>query len=522
MLVDIVNKALEKDRELRYQHAADIRSDLKRLKRDLDPGRGAAGSDKSVAAEPGKARPRRSKAIDRVAVLPLVNASADPETDYFSDGVTESIIGSLSQLPGLRVMARSTVFRYKGRDVDSQTVGRELNVHAVVAGRVLQRGDSVILGLELVDVEDGAQLWSCYYNRKLDEIFSLQEKIAAEISENLRLRLTGAQKKRLTKRHTQNLDAYQLYLKGRFHWNRRAGESLKKSIEFFEQAIEKDPSYALAYSGLADACNISPYHVSITPQEVFPKGKSAARKAVASDDTLAEAHTSLAHVKAVYDWDWPGAEREFRRALELNPNYAMAHHWYGMHYLAPMGKLAEAITEMQRAVELDPVSPVINTNLGAAYYFGRQDDRAIEQFRKALELDPEFGFAHRYLMDVYAEKGMFREAIEEFIKGGYLEEGTAEGTAELREAYARRGEQGYWGKRLELAQKSAAHRYVPPSRMAHVYAHLGERDKAFESLETALAEHDAWVFWLKTSPDYTTLRPDPRFQDLVRRVGLPP
>jgi non-specific serine/threonine protein kinase len=334
-LVEIIDKSLEKDREFRYQHAADLRSDLKRLKRDMDSDRGATASDKFAGEQPHRVSLRRSKTIDRLAVLPLVNASADSETDYFSDGITESIIASLSQLPGLRVMARSTVFRFKGRDVDSQTVGRELNVRAVVTGRVLQRGDSVVLGLELVDVEDGGQLWSCYYHRKLDEIFSLQETIATEISKNLLLRLTGAQKKRLTKRHTQNTEAYQLYLKGRFHWNRRASESLKKSIEFFEQAIEKDPNYALAYSGLADAYNISPYHASVAPEDVFPKGRAAAMKAVASDETLAEAHTSLAHVKAAYDWDWPGAEREFWRALELNPNYPMAHHWYGVHYLAP-------------------------------------------------------------------------------------------------------------------------------------------------------------------------------------------
>ncbi len=510
-LQEALLKCLEKDPENRYQSAKELLVDLRRL---------AAATTVVTAAD--KVRVRRSKAIDRLAVLPLLNASADSDTDYFSDGITESIIGSLSQLPGLRVMARSTVFRYKGRDVDSQTVGRELNVRAVVTGRVLKRGDSVILGLELVDVEDGAQLWSCYYNRRLDQIFSLQETIATEISDNLRLRLSRAQRKRLTKRYTQNVEAYQLYLKGRFHWNQRTSESLKKSIEFFEQAIEKDPNYALAHSGLADAYNISPYHGSVSSEDVFPKGKAAATKAVALDETLAEAHTSLAHILAVYDWAWAEAEREFRRALELNANYATARHWYGVHYLAPMGRIDEAMGEMECAVELDPVSPIINTNLGRAYHFARQLDRAIEQYQKALELDPDFGLAHRFLMDAYAGKGMIKEAIEEFTRGGYTEGGSAEGTAELREAWANRGVQGYWGKRLELAEEAAKHSYVPPSRRAMLHARLGEEGRAFEWLDRAIAERDAWVFWLKVSPDYETLRADLRFPDLLCRIGLQP
>ncbi len=544
----IINKVLEKDREVRYQSAKELVADLRRLKRDTTSGRVAAMVGAAPVAEarprPLAARPAvwvgglalaallalaaslyfitgREKAIESVAVLPFVNGSADPNTEYLSDGITESIIDRLSQLPRLRVMARSTVFRYKAKEVDPIKVGRELKVGAVITGRVTHRGDGLIIRADLVDVSNGSQLWGEQYNRKLTDILAVQEDIAKEISDKLRLRLSGDEQKRLAKRFTENTEAYQLYLKGRYHWNRRTGESLKKSIDFFEQAIEKDPNYALAYTGLADAYNVISPYAALPPKEVFPKAKAAATRAVALDDTLAEAHTSLAYVEAAYDRDWPGAEREFKRALDLNPNYANAHYFYALVYLIPMGRLDEAIREMQRAVELDPLSTIINTNLGWAYYFARQYDRAIEQCRKALELDPNLAPPHRRLMEAYEQKGMFSEAVQEFANAVLWGGGPA-AAGELRGAYASGGAQGYWQKRLDLALVRSRQAYVPPSTIAGLYARLGQKDKAFEWLEKTYSERDEWLRFLKVDPQFDSLQSDPRFAGMVRRLGLPP
>ena len=317
----ILQKALEKDRKLRYQTASDLLADLKRLKRDMESGRVATSSRPPDAA---RARPRRrGRAIDSLAILPFQNASGDPDAEYISDGITETIINSLSQLPKLRVVPRTTVFRYKGREVDPQAVGRDLDTRAVLAGRVLQRGDTLIIRAELVDVANESQIWGAQYNRKLSDIFSVQEEIAKEISEKLRLRLTSHERKRLAKRYTEKTEAYQLYLKGRYHWNRRTEEGLKKGIEYFEQAIAKDPSYALAYAGLAD-CNAlfeCGGYAGLAEKEAMSKASAAAGTAREIDDTLAEAHTSVAFVKFRFEWNWPEAESEFKRAIELNPNY---------------------------------------------------------------------------------------------------------------------------------------------------------------------------------------------------------
>jgi serine/threonine protein kinase len=327
-----------------------------------------SGSDISASLPPTilyrpKPLRRRRGTIPSLVVLPLTNTNVDPDTEYLSDGITESLINLLSQLPGLRVMARSTAFRYKGRDVDAQEVGRALKVRAVLTGQLVQRDNRLIIKMELVDVRDGSQLWGEHYNRELSDILAIEKAIAQEIADKLRLRLTGEQKRRLSRPRTENAEAYQCYLKGRHHWNKRTAEALKKSIKLFEQAIDIDPTYALAYSGVADAyLNLGGWgHVAF--REAYPRAKTAATRALAIDETLAEAHVSLAMVQKEYDWDWPGAGREYERALELNPNYAVAHQWYG-EYLAAVGRHPEAIAAFKRAIDLDPLSLIIHATLG--------------------------------------------------------------------------------------------------------------------------------------------------------------
>ena len=366
----IIGKAMEKDREARYQSAKDLLVDLRRLKRDTDSGKSPVPSQ-----VPASSRLRvftwvavalalalaiaaslylvigRSKAIDSLAVLPFVNAGVDPNMEYLSDGITESIISSLSKLPKLRVVPRSMVFRYKGREVDPQKAGRELNARAVLTGRVMEREGNLIIRAELTDVVAESQLWGEQYNRKISDIFAVQEEISKEISERLRLRLTGEEQKRLTKRYTENAEAYQLYLKGRYYWNKRTPQGFKRAIEHFDQALEKDPGYAQAYVGLADCYNTLAWYSVLSPRDSLPKAKAAATRALGIDEALAEPHASLGYIKTLYDWDWPGAEREFKRAIELSPNYLMARYWY-VGFLRGQGRLDEAMAEVRRAQEV--------------------------------------------------------------------------------------------------------------------------------------------------------------------------
>jgi Tfp pilus assembly protein PilF len=376
---------------------------------------------------------------------------------------------------------------------------------------------------ELVDVEKGSQLWGGQFNRQLADVSRIQEDISKEISEKLRLRLTGEDQRRLSKHYTENAEAYQLYLRGRFEWNKRTDESVTKSIEYFNQAIEKDPAYALAYAGLADAYNVATSYLHLPSKEVFPRAKAAAIKAVELDDTLAEAHSALATAKS-NDWDWPGTEREFRRAIELNPGYPTAHYFYGLTYLCPMGRFDEAITELQKAVELDPFSAILNANLGYALYQARRHDDAIVQLRKVLEIAPNFGPVHPRLSASYEEKGMYEEAIAEMenVTQGdpaYLE---PKELAMLRQAYAVSGMRGYRQKRLELLKHHAKQRYIWPWVIARMPARLGDKDQAFEWLEKAYEARDEWVRFVRVDPAFDNLRSDPRYADLLRRMGLPP
>ncbi|HKS28511.1 MAG TPA: protein kinase [Pyrinomonadaceae bacterium] len=507
----IVRKCMEKDRERRYQTARDLLNDLKSLESD--------SRSRTISVKTAQRKSRSSRAIDSLAVLPLVNASADANMEYLSDGITESIINTLSQLPKLRVVARSTVFRYKGREVDAKEVGRELNVRAVLTGRVRHLGDVLVIGTELIDVDTDAHLWGEHYNRRLSDIFEVQEEIAREISEKLRVKLSGKERKQLMKRHTEDAEAYKLYLKGRFHWNKRTRESLKKGIDYFERAIEKDSNYALAFTGLADCYNSLSRFGWLSPAEAMPKAKDAAERALALDAHLAEAHNSRAFVAENYEWDWPTAEREYKRAIELNPNYATAHQWYG-EYLATIGRFDEGLDELKQAEQLDPLSLIINSDLGLPYFFAREYDRAVEQWQKTVELDPDFWLAHYALALVYEQQGQYREAIAESKRALNLFGDSPWVLAGLGHIYAVAGETEAAHHVLDELKERGKGLYVSPFDLALIYAGLGERDEALLWLEKAYEERNQWLTWLKVEPRLDSLRRDPRFSDLVRRVGL--
>jgi len=540
----IIGKALEKDRKLRYQSAADIRADLHRLKRDTESARVAAHSGvipwvaspwwrKRAALWIGAAAliaglvaggwyygfARRGETIDSVAVLPFVNASADPNTEYLSDGIAESLINSLSQLPHLKVMSRDSAFMYKGKETDARTVGQALGVRAVFKGRVMQRGDNLDISAELVDARDNSHIWGQQYSRKPSDVFALQNEIAKEITATLRMRLTGEDEKRMTKSYTPNPEAYQDYLKGLYWRGKATGEGFTKGIDYFQRAVAKDPSYALAYSGLADGFSGQANNGFVYPREGYPRAKEAVLKALELDDTLAEAHTSLAFIKTDYDWDWLGAEREFQRAIELNPAYARAHNLYG-YLLYRLGRFQEAIAELKRSVELDPLSLLNNRVLGQAFYNARQYDQAIEQFRKTLELDPNFSSAHRFLGRAYLQKSMYNDGTAEIEKELTIYPGRVGALGDLGYAYALAGRKADAQKVLDQLNDLSKQKYVPATYRAEVYVGLGAKDKAFEWLEKGYEER--FLPSINVDPAYDPLRSDPRFQDLLRRMNLQP
>ena len=513
----IVRKCMEKDRDRRYNSCRELAVDLRNLQRDA--GSSAATSAIVSRKTQSTRRARSRKTIDSLAILPLINAGDDPDTEYLSDGITESIINNLSQLPRLRVMASSSVFRYKGKEVVPQIVGQQLGVRGLLTGRVLQRADLLIIKAELVDAEDGTQLWGEQYSRKLSDIFTIQEEISTEISNNLRLRLSGAEKKQLTKRHTENTEAYQRYLKGRFYWNKRTLEGLEKGIEYFQKAIDSDPGYALAYAGLADSYNILVSYSALSPHDAFPKAKAAATRALEIDPRLAEAHTSLAFVKFGYDWDWSGAERAFKQAIRLNPGYPYAHNFYAV-LLAALGRFDDALTHIRNAQELDPLSLPINTNLGWLLYLARRYEEAIEQYLKTIDLDEGFPLAHRRLAQIYEITLRYSEADAEYQKALALSGEDIELITARGHFYAVVGETSKAREVLNELEGLAKSRYVPSYLVARIYLGLGDIDRLFELLYKALDERYGYLAYLDVEPMFDPIRTDPRYEALVLSVGL--
>jgi serine/threonine-protein kinase len=564
-LEDIIDKALEKDRRLRYQNASDVRTDLVRLKRDTDSGTSAAGALVSPSREGGTAgtpplqrrlalgagaivaalalfivfnlaglrerllravgeRPHMSlPKIESMAVLPLENLSRDPEQEYFADGMTEELITNLGQIEALRVISRTSVMRFKGvRPAGGlPEIARQLKVDAVVEGSVLRSGDRVRITAQLIDARTDRHLWAQSYERDLRDVLALQGEVAQAIANEIKIKVTPQEQMRLASARPVNPDAHEAYLKGRYYWNLRTEEGLKKGIEYFQQAIEKDPGYALAYAGLADSYIVLGEWWLMASRGAYPRAKAAALKALEIDETLAEAHTSLGAVRDDYDWDWAGAEKEFKRAIELNPSYATGHQWYA-EYLSEMGRHNEAIAELKRAQASDPLSPIIGAVGGYIFLFARRYDEAIAQCRRALELNAGFYPAHFNLGRVYQQEKLYPQAISEYQKAKALEEGNPGLAAELARGYAAAGKRIEALKIISQLTELSKRRYVSLYRVAQAYAALGEFDQAFALLGRAYEEHAFELVFLKVEPENDPLRSDPRFQDLLRRMNFPP
>ncbi|MCA1625574.1 MAG: protein kinase [Acidobacteria bacterium] len=459
-----------------------------------------------------------SDAINSIAVLPFENASQDANAEYLSDGITESLINRLSQLSNLKVMSRSAVFSYKGKEQDANKIGGELNVRAVLTGSIKQIGDQIVITVRLEDAQTNQHIWGEQYARKFADILNVQNEIAQQVSANLRLKLTGADEQRLAKRYTDNVEAYQLYLKGNYKWEKHTLEDLQQAIEYYNEAIEKDPNYALAFSGLA-SCYGRLGNSYLPPREAFPKAKAYAAKALELDETLAEAQSSMAAVRLFYDWNWTEAEKEIRRALVLNPNYAHAHDLYAI-YLGAMGRPSEAVAQTKRAQELDPLSLHQNTALGEDYYYARQYDQAITQLEKTIDLDPHYYRAYLCLGRAYEQKKMYEQAIKTFQDGMSRAQRHPQLISSLGHAYALAGERNKAAQALAELREMSKQKYISPYLFAVVYVSLGDKDQALAWLEKAYQDRSVWLIWLKVEPRFDSLRSDPRFQDLMRRIGL--
>jgi len=463
------------------------------------------------------------KSVSSIAVLPFINSNHDPNNDYLSDGITESIIDTLSQLPELRVMARGTVFTYKGKQLDPRKVGRDLNVEAVVTGRILQQRDKLVISADLVKVSDGRQLWGNQYTRNISDLLIVQTEISREISDKLCANLTPEKQKVISKHYTDNTEAYQYYLRGRHHWYKDTPEDYDKALEYYQKAVETDPAYALAYIGLAQYYSTIAAHGVEAPKEQWANARTMMNRAIALDRTLVDAYGGDADYQYFCEWNFPAAEQSMRRGIQLNPGNAELHRFYA-EFLRGMGRWDEAIAEAKQAQELDPLSTTTNKSLGVTYFWAKQYDDALEQFQKTEELDPNFADIHDALADVYARKGMYREAISEMEK--YLKlSGDTDGAARLVQSYQKSGYdaamKSLYEKQLDLLKMSSEEGYVSPMFFVFTYAHLNRKEDAFEWLEKAYQERSSWLIFLKTDPQYDTLRSDPRFTALIKKVGLP-
>ncbi|MCI0698135.1 protein kinase [candidate division KSB1 bacterium] len=503
----MVNKSIAKNADKRFQHINEMLADLSALKKQLE--------SESIKESTSAKKPAPS-----IAVLPFSDLSPQKDQEYFCDGMAEELINALAKLEGLRVVSRSSGFQFKGQAYDIRKVGGQLNVSTVLEGSVRKAGNRLRITAQLVNVEDGYHLWSEKYDRELEDVFAIQDDITRTIVNTLKIKLISGQEAPLIKRYTENFEAYNLYLKGRYFWNKRYEGGLQQAVQYFNQALEKDPAYALAYSGLADCFIILGFYTYLPPKEAFPKAKALAQKALEIDDALSEAHTSLGFVKWAYDWDWLAAEQEFKRAIDLNPGYATAHLWYAV-FLMPMGRTEESLAEIQRAQELDPLSLVINSSHGWLLHFARQHDKAVDQGLKTLEMDPNFSTVHIHLGWIYEQQSRYDEAIMEFQKGISLLGDDAFNVVPAC-THAMSGRTDEARKILQEVSALSKERYVSRYFTAAVYVGLNEKDQAFEWLKKAYEERDGWLVFLKIDPRCDRLRSDPRFTDLLKKVGLRP
>ena len=467
---------------------------------------------------PPRTMPGESKAIQSIAILPLTNTSRDEKLEYLSDGITESIINSLSRLPQLRVMARSSVFAYKGREVDPKEVGRQLQVKTLLIGKVVRVNKQLVISVELVETATGWQLWGEQYYHKMADILDVQEEIAKQVSEQLSLKLTSDQQRELVKRHTHSIEAYHLYLKGRFLWNKHEKVALGKSIRCFEKAIELDQNYALAFAGLADSYQRLS-NLTLEPRQALPKAREAAAQAVALDDTLAEAHCALGYIKIFYDHDWQGAERELKRAIDLNPGVPLPHQRYAS-YLTITGRFEDALRESRLAQELDPLGIQIAVNTAVTLSMLKRYGEAISLLRQTLDLEPNFRTAHYSLACVYRRQGNYAAALREFEKLRELEPDSDLALGSIGHVLALSGDRVGAERILAELLEMSERRYISPYSIGVIHIGLDNVDEAFNWIEKLYEECNDWLVWLGVGPEFDPLRSDARFDSLLRRIGL--
>ena len=529
---------------LRYHHASEIRTDLQRLKRERESrqagsetyaghrsrvwwrGMMAAGASlllgiiifvgfRSASLLKRQHPPVAIPHIESLAVLPLENLSHDSEQDYFADGMTEELTSDLARIGELKVISHTSAMRYRGTTLGLPEIARELNVDGIVEGSVLRSGDHVRITVQLLDAKADRHLWAESYEREITDVLAVQNNVATDIASQIRVKLTASEPARLTDSRTVDRDARDDYLKGRYYWNKRTQDDLRKAFDYFSRSIARDPSYALPYSGLADYYLLISFF-GVSPSESFPKAKEAALRALEIDDNLAEAHTSLGSVKAFYEWNWNGGEQEFKRAIALSPNYATAHQWYA-YLLVARGRLDEAATEMKQAQILDPLSMIIQSNLAGSYYYRRQYKQAIDECKKTLEFDPNFSTALVFLSAAYAQEKQYDEAISQLMK---VPENNTEARGLLGYVYAVSGKKDRADEILGKLQEKSRREYVPPSYFAMISLGLGRKDRALASLEQGYVEHDQGMNLLKIDPVWDTLRSDSRFQELLNLVNV--
>jgi len=532
-LVAIIHKCLKKDRNERYQTAEEVASDLRKIQHTISGNVGPVVKRSKlpwmiaalVAAiavifylvvPPSRSTRTNSTTI---AVLPFTNMSGDPQDEYFSDGMTEDILTQLSKIAGIKVISRTSVMRFKGTTKTIRDIGNELNAGVILEGSVRRAGDQVRITAQLIDAGTDEHVWAENYDKEFKQIFSIQSDVAKRVADALKIQLMGDEKRSVEKEATQNLEAYNLYLKGRFYLSKRTEDGLKEAIEFFQQAVGRDTSYATAYAGLADSYNVLALLEFLPPREAFPKAKTAAEKAIAIDPLIAAAHASLGVVKFQYDWNWPSAEQEFTRAIALNSNYAAGHHAYA-DFLKGMGRFDQALEEIRKAQELDPLSLAINTGVGHVLYLSRHYDQAIEQYRRTLEMDPNFLQARLWFGRPYLQKQMYKEAIAELQAAVQLSGNSTIACAMLGHAYAASGNKEEALKMLNELKKRSEERYVPSYWIGMIYIGLGDKDQSFAWLNKAYEERSAWLAWLKVEPRFDSLRPDERFAMLLKKMGL--